>query len=65
MGVHKRRRRFPLGGCMAEVADVEVDGRGVRTVAVEAQDPAAVMAAVRGLGLDTQVNTSYPRALAA
>ena len=63
MGVHKRRRRFPLGGCMAEVADVEVDGRGVRTV--EAQDPAAVMAAVRGLGLDTQVNTSYPRALAA
>jgi exopolyphosphatase / guanosine-5'-triphosphate,3'-diphosphate pyrophosphatase len=63
--VHKRRRRSTLGGCMAEIADLQVDGRGARTIAVESQDPSAVMAAVRGLGLDGRVNTSYPRGLAA
>jgi exopolyphosphatase/guanosine-5'-triphosphate,3'-diphosphate pyrophosphatase len=63
--VHKRRTRFTLGGCMAELTDVEADGRGVRTIAVESEDPTAVVAAVRGLGLDDRVNTSYPRGLAA
>jgi exopolyphosphatase / guanosine-5'-triphosphate,3'-diphosphate pyrophosphatase len=61
--VHKRRRRYRLANCMAEIADLEVDGRDVRTVAIESEDPAAVRAAVRSLGLDGQVNTSYPRGL--
>jgi len=61
--VHKRRRRYALAGCMAEVADLEVEGRVARTIAVESEDPAAVMAAVRNLGLDGEVNTSYPRGL--
>jgi exopolyphosphatase/guanosine-5'-triphosphate,3'-diphosphate pyrophosphatase len=61
--VHKRRRRYRLADCMAEVADLEVDGRVARTIAVESEDPVAVMAAVRSLGLDGQVNTSYPRGL--
>ena len=61
--VHKRRQRYALANCMAEVAELEVDGRAARTVAVESEDPSAVTAAVRGLGLDTQVNTSYPRGL--
>jgi exopolyphosphatase/guanosine-5'-triphosphate,3'-diphosphate pyrophosphatase len=63
--VHKRRTRFTLGGCMAELADVEANGRGVRTIAVESEDPSAVIAAVSGLGLHGRVNTSYPRGLAA
>ena len=63
--VHKRRLRYTLADCMAEVADLEVDGRAARTIAVESEDPSAVMAAVRRLGLDGQVNTSYPRGLAA
>jgi exopolyphosphatase / guanosine-5'-triphosphate,3'-diphosphate pyrophosphatase len=63
--VHKRRVRYTLGGCLAEVADLEVDGRAARTAAVESEDPSAVMAAVRRLGLDGQPNTSYPRGLAA
>src|SRR4030095_16256741 len=33
------------------------------TTAVESENPSAVMAAVRRLGLDGQVNTSYPRGL--
>jgi exopolyphosphatase/guanosine-5'-triphosphate,3'-diphosphate pyrophosphatase len=63
--VHKRRARYPLGGCMAEVVDLEADGRSTRSIAVESEDPAAVIGAVRGLGLDRQGNTSYPRGLAA
>jgi exopolyphosphatase / guanosine-5'-triphosphate,3'-diphosphate pyrophosphatase len=63
--VHKRRARFTLGGCMAELTEVEAHGRGVRTIAVEAEDPSAVIAAVRRLGLDVRANTSYPRGLAA
>jgi exopolyphosphatase / guanosine-5'-triphosphate,3'-diphosphate pyrophosphatase len=63
--VHKRRVRYRVGGCMAERTDVEADGRAARTIAVESEDPTAVVAAVRGLGFDTQVNTSYPRGLAA
>jgi len=63
--VHKRRIRFTLGGCMAEAADVEADGQGTRTIAVESEDASAVIAAVRSSGLDGYVNTSYPRWLAA
>jgi exopolyphosphatase/guanosine-5'-triphosphate,3'-diphosphate pyrophosphatase len=44
---------------------VEADGRETRTIAVESEDAAAVVAAIRGLGLDGRVNTSYPRGLAA
>jgi exopolyphosphatase / guanosine-5'-triphosphate,3'-diphosphate pyrophosphatase len=61
--VHKRRRRYALANCMAEVAELEVDGRIERTIAVESEDPSAVTAAVRRLGLDGQGNTSYPRGL--
>jgi exopolyphosphatase/guanosine-5'-triphosphate,3'-diphosphate pyrophosphatase len=61
--VHKRRQRYTLANCMAEVADLEVDGRVARTIAVESEDPSAVIAAVRRLGLDGQVNTNYPRGL--
>jgi exopolyphosphatase/guanosine-5'-triphosphate,3'-diphosphate pyrophosphatase len=63
--VHKRRVRYRLGSCRAELADLEVEGRAARTIAVEAEDPAAVIAAVGELGLDGQVNTGYPRWLAA
>ena len=61
--VHKRRQRYTLADTMAEVADLEVDGRIERTIAVESEDPTAVMAAVRRLGLDGRLNTSYPPGL--
>jgi exopolyphosphatase / guanosine-5'-triphosphate,3'-diphosphate pyrophosphatase len=63
--VHKRRVRYAIGGCNAEIAEVVAGGQGVRTIAVESEDASAVMAAVRDLGLDTYANTSYPRGLAA
>lgn len=63
--VHKRRVRYTIDGCMAELSEVVADGQATRTLAVEAEDPAAVIAAVGGLGLGGYVNTSYPRGLAA
>jgi exopolyphosphatase/guanosine-5'-triphosphate,3'-diphosphate pyrophosphatase len=63
--IHKRRARFETGGCMGELTDVSSDGRSTRSVAVESEDPLAVVEAVRVLGLEGYVNTSYPRGLAA
>jgi exopolyphosphatase/guanosine-5'-triphosphate,3'-diphosphate pyrophosphatase len=63
--VHKRRRRTTVGGCAAEVSEVEVEGRTTRTIAVEDEDAAKVVAGVRSLGLQDYANTSYPRGLRA
>jgi exopolyphosphatase/guanosine-5'-triphosphate,3'-diphosphate pyrophosphatase len=63
--VRKKRARYTYGGCMAELSEVVADGKPTRTIAVESEDPAAVIAAVRSLGLSGYVNTSYPRGLAA
>jgi exopolyphosphatase/guanosine-5'-triphosphate,3'-diphosphate pyrophosphatase len=38
VNVHKRRNRFTVAGCMAELADVVADGRPTRTLAVESED---------------------------
>ncbi len=65
VAVHKRRVRYAPGGCTAEVSDVTADGQPVRTIAIEAEDPVAVVAAVRDVGLGGYVNTSYPVGLAA
>jgi len=63
--IQKHRTRFQVEGCMAELTDVIADGRSTRTVAVESEDASAVVRAVRSLGLDGYVNTSYPRGLRA
>lgn len=63
--VRKRRVRYTVGGCLAELADVIADGRKMRTIAVEMEDPRGVVAAVRSLGLAGRENTNYPRGLAA
>jgi exopolyphosphatase / guanosine-5'-triphosphate,3'-diphosphate pyrophosphatase len=63
--IHKRRVRYMLAGCLAETVDVLAGGRSTRTIAVESEDPSAVVSAVRGVGLGSHVNTSYPRGLAA
>ncbi len=63
--VHKRRTRYTVGGCMAELSDVVADGKPTRTIAVESPDAAGVIRTVRELGLGGFSNTSYPRGLAA
>jgi exopolyphosphatase/guanosine-5'-triphosphate,3'-diphosphate pyrophosphatase len=61
--VHKRRARYTVGGCIAERSEVVADGTPLRTVAIESEDAAAVIAAVRDVGLGGWANTSYPTAL--
>ena len=63
--VHKRRVRYTIGGCTSEVTNVVADGRQTRTIAIEGEDAAAVIAAVRGAGLGDFVNTPYPAGLRA
>ena len=63
--VHKRRRHFTFAGCMAELTDVRTADRSTRTLAIESERPARVIAAVRKLGLDAGPNTSVPRGLSA
>ena len=64
VNVHKRRTRYTVGGCMAELSDVVANAKPTRTIAVESEDAGGVMRAVRELGLGGYTNTSYPRGLA-
>jgi exopolyphosphatase / guanosine-5'-triphosphate,3'-diphosphate pyrophosphatase len=61
--VHKRRVRYAPEGCMAEMTELTLDGTTVRTVAVEAADPTAVLSAVEEMGLRGYENASYARGL--
>jgi exopolyphosphatase / guanosine-5'-triphosphate,3'-diphosphate pyrophosphatase len=61
--VHKTRRHFTTGGCMAELTDLRTGERSTRTVAIESEEPALVIAAVRELGLGSRPNVSVPRGL--
>ena len=61
--VRKRRMHYMLAGCMAELTEVKTETRATRTIAVEAEDPARVIAAVRELGLSSRSNVSFPRGL--
>jgi exopolyphosphatase/guanosine-5'-triphosphate,3'-diphosphate pyrophosphatase len=61
--VHKRRVRYTVGGCTAELSQLEADEKQTQTVAIESEDAAAVIAAVGEAGLSGWMNTSYPKAL--
>ncbi len=63
--VRKHRVRYSVGGCLAELSDIEVEGHTTRTVAVEGEDKAAVLTTVRSMGLGGYQNTSYPDGLMA
>jgi exopolyphosphatase/guanosine-5'-triphosphate,3'-diphosphate pyrophosphatase len=63
--VHKRRTRYRIGACLAERTAVIAAGRPTHTVAIELENPARVLAAVRSMGLDRFDNISYPRGLRA
>ncbi len=63
--VHKRRVRYVIEGCTAELTDIVANGKPTRTIAVESTDAAAVLRAVEALGLTGYLNTNYSRAMAA
>ena len=61
--VHKLRRRYTIEGCMAEVTELRTPAGATRTIAVESEDPALVIATVRGLGLEGRPNVNMARGL--
>lgn len=63
--VHKRRARYIINGCMAELSDISVNGKSTRTIAVESEDASAVERTLAELGLGGYANVNYPRALTA
>jgi exopolyphosphatase / guanosine-5'-triphosphate,3'-diphosphate pyrophosphatase len=63
VAVHKHRVHYEVEGCMAELSEVTAGSRSSRTIAVEAEDPALVAAAVRRLGLAGRPNVCLARGL--
>jgi exopolyphosphatase/guanosine-5'-triphosphate,3'-diphosphate pyrophosphatase len=61
--VHKKRQRYTVGECLAEMTEVIADGQRTRTVAIELENPASVKAAVQEMGLGQFENVNYPRGL--
>ena len=57
--VIKRRFGFTISGCITEIADLLVNGAAIRTVAVESEDPEAVLHAMEILGLRAYENVNY------
>ena len=61
--VHKRREHYTVGRCLAEVSEVRTAQGSRRTIAVESEDAALVIAAVRELGLGARRNVAMARGL--
>lgn len=62
--VFKRRFRFDLTGCRAEVDQLLINGASIRSLAIESEDPDRVQELRSRLRLSDQENLGYPRALA-
>jgi exopolyphosphatase/guanosine-5'-triphosphate,3'-diphosphate pyrophosphatase len=63
--VHKRRMRFTVDGCMAELTELGVEQRTTNTIAIESPDPALVVATIHELGLDGRRNVCVAKGLKA
>jgi len=63
VAVHKQRVHYEFAGCMAELSEVTAGHRSTRTIAVEAEDPVLVIAAVRELQLADRPNVCLARGL--
>ena len=63
VAVHKHRTHYRLSGCQAELSQVSAGRRSARTIAVEAEDPVLVAAAVRSLHLADRPNVCLARGL--
>ena len=57
--LNRRRFGFTVSGCITEIADLLVNGAAIRTVAVESEDPEAVLHAKEILGLGAYENVNY------
>ena len=63
VSVFKRRFAFTINDCITEIAEIEINGAGLQTVAVESVDVPAILKAKGMLGLDVYENVNYLRAI--
>ena len=61
--VFKLRFAFTVNGCIAEIAQLLINGAAIRTVAVEHTEIAAILKAKEMLGLQEYENVNYLRAI--
>jgi hypothetical protein len=61
--VWKRRFRFSLAGCRAELDQLLVNGAAIESIALESEDPQAVLKVQSELRLEDCENQPYPLAL--
>lgn len=61
--VFKRRFAFTVNGCITEIAEIEINGAGLQTVAVESVDVPAILEAKEMLALQDYENVNYLRAI--
>lgn len=57
--VYKRREKFIMGRCIAEIAEVFINGAKLMTVALEAVDARDVREGLHETGLDAYENVNY------
>ncbi|NQU56935.1 MAG: hypothetical protein HQ513_06850 [Rhodospirillales bacterium] len=63
VSVFKRRFAFTINDCITEIAEIEINGAGLQTVAVESVDVPAILKAKDMLGLNDYENVNYLRAV--
>ncbi|MFA7420375.1 MAG: hypothetical protein WCZ90_11890 [Melioribacteraceae bacterium] len=63
VNVHKKRTGFTINHTIVEIAEVTVDGKTIKTAAVEMEDPELVIKTVKEVGLDKFPNINYLRGL--
>jgi len=63
VGVFKKRYGYMIEGATVEIADLTIDGKSIRTTAVEDADPELVISLVKKLGLIGFENISYIKAM--
>ncbi|MEA3287463.1 MAG: hypothetical protein U9Q77_08840 [Candidatus Marinimicrobia bacterium] len=63
VGVFKKRYGYMIDGATVEIADLTIDGKTIRTTAVEDADPELVISLVKKLGLIEFENISYIKAM--
>lgn len=63
VGVFKKRFGYKIEGATVELADLTIDGKAIRTTAVEDADPELVISLVNKLGLSGYENISYIKAM--
>jgi len=61
--IFKRRFGFMINGCIAEVADVFINGAKIRTASLESVDTGALVSAREMVGLEEYENVNYLKAI--